>query len=76
MSVAMYPGAIPFTWTLSLLHSLLRALVSWPRAPLAEAYAGTVIPPYNCPDTTGIRKNVIVGMMERIRIMVRDIPGR
>lgn len=46
MSVAMYPGQIPLTWTFSLLHSLLRALVSCPSAPLAAAYAGTVNPPY------------------------------
>ena len=45
MSVAMYPGAIPFTWTFSLLHSLLSAFVSCPSAPLADAYAGTVSPP-------------------------------
>ncbi len=45
MSVAMYPGAIPFTWTFSLLHSFARAFVSCPSAPLAAAYAGTVSPP-------------------------------
>ena len=45
MSVAMYPGAIPLTWTFSLLHSLLRAFVSCPSAPFAAAYAGTVNPP-------------------------------
>ena len=37
MSVAMYPGQIPFTCTFSLLHSLLRAFVSWPSAPFAAA---------------------------------------
>ena len=46
MSVAIYPGQMPFTWTLSLLHSLLSALVSCPSAPFAAAYAGTVNPPY------------------------------
>ena len=50
MSVAMYPGAIPFTCTFSLLHSLLSALVSCPSAPLAAAYAGTVNPPCRCGD--------------------------
>lgn len=47
MSVAMYPGTIPFTCTLSLLHSLLSAFVSCPSAPFAAAYAGTVYPPYS-----------------------------
>ena len=45
MSVAMYPGQIPFTWTFPLLHSLLSAFVSCPSAPFAAAYAGTVNPP-------------------------------
>ena len=42
---------MPFTWTFSLLHSLLSALVSWPSAPLAAAYAGTVSPPCTCVST-------------------------
>lgn len=53
MSVAMYPGTTPFTWTLSLLHSLLSAFVSCPSAPFAAAYAGTVSPPYNPAHTHG-----------------------
>lgn len=47
MSVAIYPGAIAFTLTPLLAHSLLSALVSCPTPPLLAAYAGTVMPPWN-----------------------------
>ena len=53
MSVRMYPGEMPFTWTLCWLHSLLSAFVSWPRPPLAAAYAGMNIPPYTSRATDG-----------------------
>ena len=46
MSVSMYPGHTALTCTFAFAHSLLRAFVSWPRAPFAAAYAGTVTPPW------------------------------
>lgn len=61
ISVAMYPGQMPFTCTLCWLHSLASDFVSCPRAPLAAAYAGTVIPPWK------VRREHILMILPRFR---------
>ena len=47
LSVAMYPGAMAFTLTPLDAHSLASDLVICATPPLAAAYAGTVMPPWN-----------------------------